>query len=151
MKNQKIIVKSYVKLLNSLDWKDEILIAGLKEGLRKFLSNAQIASEKGRKHNLGDYYSKKAITKIKKGDLTNLVFDHMIPKGKYIHQPCLEKAKDRQLTVAYVNSLLDKYWKIAVITKDEDRKMSIRSMPPDWDGIDIFARYRNAGIELTKG
>ena len=38
------IAKSYCKLLSSLDWEDDILISGIREGLTKFLSNAFLKS-----------------------------------------------------------------------------------------------------------
>ena len=34
------ITEVYFKLLKSLDWEDEVLITGLREGLNKFLSNS---------------------------------------------------------------------------------------------------------------
>lgn len=41
----------------------------------------------------------------------------------------------------------------AVVTKEEDRQLNSvglrRRMPHDWDGVDVFARYKVAGIELV--
>ena len=40
MKYELELAQSYFKLLTRLDWSDKLLIAGLREGLGRFLSNA---------------------------------------------------------------------------------------------------------------
>ena len=143
------ITEAYYKLLNSLDWNDEILIIGLREGLNKFLSNAHLKLANKHKYLQGDFYSKRAAEKIQSGDFNDLVYEHMIPKTKYIQRPCEEKAKNKDLTIEFIESILNRYWKIAIVTKEEDKKLS-RSLPKDWDQVDIFIRYKLAGIELIK-
>ena len=59
-------------------------------------------------------------------------------------------ARNGKLTVQIVTELLSKYWKIAVITKEQDKLLSRRKMPDGWDGKDIFARYRKANIYLIQ-
>lgn len=144
------IAKSYHKLLTSIDWKDEILTTGLKEGLNKFLSNAFLSLNSGSKYMQGDFYSKDAITKVKNNDFTNLIYEHMVPKNRYIQKPCQEKAKKEELTIEFIVDLLNKYWKIAVITKDEDKSLSTRSMPKYWDKENIFLRYQESDIKLIQ-
>lgn len=142
------VAKAYCKLLNSIDWDDELIIAGLKEGLNKFLSNAFLSLNKEIKYKQGDYYSSEALEKVENNDFSNLVYEHMVPKNKYIQKVCEEEAKDKKLEPEFIIELLNKYWKIAVITKDEDDKLNSRSMPVDWDGENIFARYEEAKLEL---
>jgi hypothetical protein len=142
------VARSYYKLLTSIDWNDEILLFGLKEGLNKFLSNAFLKLNNGTKYLQGDYYSKNALEKVQNNDFTNLVYEHMVPKNKYIQKVCEEHAKNDTLTLEFIVELLNKYWKIAVITKEEDKMLSSRSMPKDWDGENIFFRYQKANIQL---
>lgn len=74
----------------------------------------------------------------------------MIPKSTYIQKPCVEMARNGKLTVQIIIELLSKYWKIAVITKEQDKLLSRTKMPGDWDGEDIFARYSRANIYLIQ-
>ncbi|MCK9467316.1 MAG: hypothetical protein M0P94_03230 [Candidatus Absconditabacterales bacterium] len=146
--NIRIIATSYYKLLYSIDWDDNIMVNGLKEGLNKFLSNAILSLSTESKYLQGDYYSAEAITKINNKDFTNLVYEHMVPKNKYIQKICQDKAKDKTLDIVFIVDLLNKYWKIAVITKDEDKQLISRSMPENWDKENIFLRYQEVKIQL---
>lgn len=144
------IAKSYYKLLILIDWEDEILSTGLKEGLNKFLSNSFLSLNSGSKYMQGDFYSKNAIIKVKNNDLTNLIYEHMVPKSKYIQKPCEEKAKKNELTIKFIVNLLNKYWKIAIITKDEDNSLTTQIMPKNWDKENIFLRYQESNIKLIQ-
>lgn len=150
MLNKQSLAQTYFNLLTGLDWSDPLLETGLKEGLNKFLSNAFLRSDKRHKYYKGDYYSPAALAKVNAKDLNGLVFEHMVPKQKYIQGPCVEMAKNGTLSVSYITQLLEKYWKIAVITKDEDSLLKTRSMPMDWDQENVFYRYQVVGIELVK-
>tara|TARA_B100000767_G_C19571975_1_gene453578 strand:+ start:204 stop:680 length:477 start_codon:yes stop_codon:yes gene_type:complete len=154
VKHIQIIAGSYYKLLTTIDWDDEVLLLGLKEGLSKFVSNAYIEinkkTHKQTKYLQGDYYTEEALDKIKNNDFSGLIYEHMIPKSTYIQKPCVEMARNGKLTVQIVTELLSKYWKIAVITKEQDKLLSRRKMPDGWDGKDIFARYRKANIYLIQ-
>jgi hypothetical protein len=57
---KKQIAQSYFKLLLSLDWEDDILITGLREGLTKFLSNAFLKSNGVNNYYQGDFYTHSA-------------------------------------------------------------------------------------------
>lgn len=121
---------------------------GLKEGLNKFLSNICI-SLVGKKNT--NYYSVKAKAQIDKGNRHDLVYEHIVPKAKYIQNECIECEKNGSpKSVEEIEAILTKYWRIATITKDEDRLLSKLNMPDGWDGVDIFARYDLAGIKLIK-
>lgn len=144
------IARAYHKLLNSIDWKDEILVAGLQEGLRKFISNAFLKANKMHKYHQGNFYSEQAKVKVEAGDLTDLIYEHMVPKNNF-HSSCVESAKAGVLRLEDVLDGLRKYYSIAIITVDENSKFEGRlaqNMPEDWDGIDIEARYKAVKIPL---
>lgn len=138
---------AYKMLLDVIPWDNEILLIGLREGLNKFLSNTMLylykESRGKNKYQQGDYYSKKAQEKVDRKDFTDLVFEHMIPKNEYIQKPCEEAARNNSITIEFIEDKLRKYWKIAIITKEEDKLLASKRMPNDWDGKDIFARYQN--------
>jgi hypothetical protein len=142
------VTKSYFKLLSGIDWSDELLVAGIKEGLNKFLSNAVLSATKGSKYLKGDYVSSGAKKQIDSGDLTGLVFEHMVPKQRYIQELCVERAKAGSLSETFVDDLLKKYWSIAIITREEAKRLHPTRMPDDWNHDSIFARYAAANIDL---
>jgi len=55
------------------------------------------------------------------------------------------------LTEGAVSELLTKWFTVRLVTRDEDAlltKHGLRfTMPPDWDGKDVFARHAKVGIE----
>jgi hypothetical protein len=125
-------------------------VSGIREGLNKFLSNAFLSLDKRSKYLKGNFYSLEALNKVNVGDFKGLVYEHMVPKSKYIQKRCENAARERTLTIEYINDLLDKYWFIAVITKDEDTSLRTFDMPNDWDGKNIFQRYQEAKISLVQ-
>lgn len=62
--------------------------------------------------------------------------------------------KDEKLTVENVQDILNKYLVICMVTKEEDAKMTEiglqKSMPKDWDGLNVWARYDAVGIKPIK-
>lgn len=144
-----VIAKSYHKLLVSIDWNDELFVAGIREGLNKFLSNAYLHIYRDKnKYFTTHYISNNALNFIINGKFNGLVFEHIVPKNKYIQEPCVELARQNKLNLQFIENKLNMYWKLATITKEEDDKLPRFSMPDAWDSEDIFARYRNNGIEL---
>ncbi|MWJ28572.1 hypothetical protein GPM19_10200 [Halomonas sp. ZH2S] len=144
------IIKSYYKLLQSLDWSDEVLIRGLREGLNKFPSNAFLRMNPESKYLCGDYYSPSALEKVQSRNFSGLIFEHMVPKAKYIQKPCEQAAREGSLDINEMRELFQKYWKIAVITVEENSRLKGHAMPKDWDFENIFSRYQESGIELVK-
>lgn len=51
-------------------------------------------------------------------------------------------------------ALLPLYSNIVIVTEEEDRRLReaklTSCMPKDWDGVDIFARYKVVGIEISR-
>ena len=84
-------------------------------------------------------------------------FEHMVPKGKYIFNQIKEEAKknisDDELQ-KLIYKLVDKYYYVALITKDEHKELSNKGykqkMPEDWDLESIEARYQKAGINIKE-
>src|SRR5262245_130797 len=135
MSHQKL-AEAYWKLLTSIDWTNEILVKGIQEGLNKFLSNA-FASQfpKKKKHHKTHLISDAALEQLKTENYQNLVYEHLVPKSQYIQKPCEELAGNGKLTVEFVTQLLEKFWQVATITKDEDTRLDRKKMPSDWDNV----------------
>ena len=147
------MAKAYWQLLSilyPLILENKDIEIGLKEGMSKFLSWIPI-SLNGKKNT--DFYSEKAYKQLQLGNKSNLIYEHIIPKEKYIQTPIIQSAKDGKLkSELEIKELLNKYWYIATITKDEDKILSQlgfnKKMPDDWDNQNIFARYDKANIKL---
>jgi hypothetical protein len=73
-------------------------------------------------------------------------YDHVIPMSIVA-----DKLLTGEISHGAIREILDKWVLACVITKDEDRhldRLGLRQeMPRDWDGADLFARYKAAGIE----
>ena len=144
------IGKGKYNLWYSIDWSDDLKMKGLNDELKKFVSNAYLRSFKSgtNKYLKVNYFSEKAYKQIKSEDYKNLIFEHIVPKQKYIQDPCILKANEKTLTIEFIQDLLKKYWCIATITKEEDSRLG--AIPDNWDRIDIFVRYNSAGIVLKE-
>jgi hypothetical protein len=153
-KTIKHLAGAYFNVLSTLgtSLNDSNIYAGLKEGLNKFLSNLAIKLNGKYTTESADYISCEALAQIKKHDLSELVYEHMVPKEKYIQSVCLNKAMQGTLTYQDVYELLNKYWFIAIITKSENLQLNLAglrsTMPKNWDGKNIFARYNYTNIHL---
>ncbi len=157
LKRQEIITllsNIYFEFLKSIKWENELYLKGIKEGKNKFLSNTYLHICGG-KYGISNYHSKEALFILNnQKDLNRsgkLVFEHMVPKDKYVQKPCEEMAKAGELTINNIYSLLNKYWFIATITKEEEKTLKTsRVMPNDWEKKGHFARYDNTKIELIQ-
>ncbi len=92
------------------------------------------------------FISRDALSSIKKKSNISLIKDHIVPI-KVIHgilQTDINRSEEN------IERLLKKYYRIGVITKEEDHKLNnlqLKSkMPDDWDGNDVYARYKRADI-----
>lgn len=99
------------------------------------------------KHNMSDFITPEARRLIESGEKLGgrLIFEHLVPKNIYI-----EKFKNvigtKDLTKEFVYEIFDKYYYTCTVTVEEDELLDKISMPKDWDGIDVFYRYKKAGI-----
>jgi hypothetical protein len=149
MSHERQLAEAYCKLLNGIDWTDPLVVAGIREGLNKFLSNAFASMYPGvHKYPRTHLISAAALVQVDVKDYQNLVYEHLVPKNLYIQRPCEELAAEGRLTVDFVLALLEKYWRVATITKAEDSRLHPTKMPENWDGADLFARYNAVGIRL---
>lgn len=120
----------------------------------------KLNSKENRQYLVVDYFSEKALDLIDSEtefNTSNFSFEHMVPKGKYIFNRIKEEAKknisdDKLQKLIY--ELVDKYYYVALITKDEHKKLSNKGykqkMPEDWDGQSFKARYQKAGINIKR-
>ena len=143
------LANAYFKVLSSTDWTDPVVVAGLREGLNKFLSNAHLAFFKGvNKYHKTHWMSQGALEQLERHDYRDLVWEHLVTKTSYIQGPCERSARQGTLTIEFIEELLDKYWHLATITKQENRMLHPLLMPNEWDRENIFARYESVGIKL---
>ena len=143
------IAEAYVMFLSGIRWEHHLVVRGAREGLNKFVSNAYLASFTGRrKHELTQLISVAAYDRLQAGNSKDLVFEHLVPKQRVFQEPCERMARERKLTEEYVLGLLRRYWVAATVTGDEDKRLARRSMPQDWDRLDVMARYSAAGVGL---
>jgi hypothetical protein len=155
LNREEIITKlahTYIEFLKSIKWDSELYLKGIHEGKNKFLSNTYLHIC-GDKYGISNYHSKEALfllnNKTNASKSGKLVFEHMVPKTKYIQGPCEDLAKAGKLTFNEIFPLLEKYWFIATITKEEEKLLKTsKVMPLDWDNKNHFARYENTNIEL---
>lgn len=81
--------------------------------------------------------------------------EHIVPCAVMIHE-CKRLIKEGLLPEEEIAALLQKHWKVAIITKEEQKCLDFEkglksTMPDGWrfeDG-DTFARLNNAGIRLV--
>ena len=83
-----------------------------------------------------------------RGNPKMLVHEHVMPK-KIVIERLLQLSTP---TTSSVHQLLESCCKGAVVTRTEDatlNRLGLRSkMPHDWDGTDLWARYKAAKIRL---
>jgi len=150
----KTLSETYFIFLQKMEWNNELYLSGIREGKNKFLSNTYLHLCKG-KYSISNYQSKEALSILNgENDIQksgNLVFEHMVPKDRYIQKPCEDMAKLGVLTTDFIYDLLEKYWFIATITKQEEKLLkTAKVMPNDWESKGHFARYENTKIELIQ-
>ncbi|MGN5650935.1 hypothetical protein [Bacillus sp. Brlt_9] len=151
----KTLSEKYYIFLQSVPFEDELFMKGIGEGKRKFLANLHIylttkdlPKGKKEKRYATDYVTPAALDILKRGSTKGLVYEHLVPKSKYIQDVCEEKAKRGELTVDFVYEVLNLYLWTATVTEDEDSKLSTRTMPDDWDETNIKFRYDKSDLEL---
>jgi hypothetical protein len=101
------------------------------------------------------YHTKAAYAVMSKHPKSHLQkylrHEHMIPRS--IVEKKLFENRDCQLGCSgAVADVLSQCLRVAIITVDEDRLLKEhglnQKMPSDWNGVNPFARYKVAGIEL---
>ncbi len=91
--------------------------------------------------------SKKALNK----KLSECEVEHVVPQMEIVNmlmdmEPLIKNE---------VENILQKYFKVLLVTKEEHEKLNssgLRSkMPEDWNKKDVWARYKEVGIEPENG
>ena len=78
--------------------------------------------------------------------LSDCEIEHAVPMMVIVNM----LMEHRSLTLTSLESILIRYYRVCLVTKDEHRELNRRGlvskMPPNWDQIDVWARYRIVGI-----
>lgn len=75
-------------------------------------------------------------------------YEHMVPKHEYIEKEIQEMALINKLDLKKIEELVSKYYYLALILIEEDKKLSRKMMPENWNREDFYSRYEKAGIDL---
>jgi hypothetical protein len=145
-----VMANAYVAFLAPIKWDHHWVLRGSAEGRGKFLSNTYLAVLPGRdKYKKTQFLSEEALTRLRGGSSKGLECEHLVPKTTYFQVPCEELARTGGLTTDFVLQLLRQYWVLAMVTKEEHRRLKSRSMPENWDRVNVLARYAVAGITVV--
>lgn len=90
----------------------------------------------------------KALEDSQEGKLFSyqIIAEHPVPM-KVIIQKILDEAN----SPSDCKEILRHWSRITIVTREEDARLNAKHqtcMPDDWDGIDIWARYKKTGIEV---
>ena len=79
---------------------------------------------------------------------SRLVYDHAVPLKLWIGKIL----NDEKLSLVSFRRVMANWFHVRIITREENQLLNAlklgSSMPDDWDGHDVEARYRKAGIEF---
>jgi hypothetical protein len=116
----------------------------LKIAIHQYWQN-KILGHHGQAHKARIPRSKAALNKPD----SECMVEHVMPQIEIVNR----LMDMRPLTEAGVIELLTNCLKVVVVTRDEHALLNsskLRStMPPNWDGKDVFDRYAEVGIELA--
>ena len=116
----------------------------LKIAIHQYWQN-KVLGHHGQAHKARISRSKAALNKPD----SECMVEHVMPQMEIVNR----LMDMRPLTKAGVIELLTNYLRVMVVTRDEHTLLNssgLRStMPPDWDGNDVFARYAAIGIEVA--
>ena len=118
----------------------------LKIALHQYWQN-KILKQHGQIHRDSIPRSKEAQS----SDRSQWIVEHAVP-----HMELVNRLMDMQrpLERGRVIDLLDRLFRVVVVTKEEHERLNTRElrfrMPDDWDGEDPFARYAKVDIEIVQ-
>ena len=103
-----------------------------------------------------EYWSENALEQYRNDDDNNLRHEHVIPRT-FLTKLLMEIPTERAMNEKKVSDTLSNLCLGCVLTEDEDNLIPgylISQMPKDWNGTDLWARYREAfnksGITILK-
>ena len=116
----------------------------LKIAIHQYWQN-KILGQHGQAHKARIPRSKAALNRPD----SECMVEHVMPQMEIVNR----LMDMRPLTKAGVIELLTNYLKVMVVTHEEHALLNSSglrfTMPPDWDGNDVFARYAAIGIEIA--
>ena len=116
----------------------------LKTAIHQYWQN-KILGHHGQAHKVRIPRSKAALNRP---DIECMV-EHVMPQMEIVNR----LMDMHPLTEAGVIEILTNYLRVMIVTRDEHALLNasgLRStMPSDWDGKDVFARYAAIGIEVS--
>ena len=118
----------------------------LKTAIHQYWQN-KILGHHGQAHKARIPRSKAALNRPD----SECTVEHVMPQMEIVNR----LMDMRPLTKASVIELLTNYLRVMGVTREEHARLNspstgLRStMPPDWDGEDVFARYAAVGIEFA--
>lgn len=126
--------------------------AATKFAIRTVLREAINKSKKNYKGNVNrlncSFISPAAKHELSENPKAKLIAEHILPVSLALR----EFESLEPLTVDAVVEMVANYSLTALITHEEDQKLReaqlVKSMPENWDGKNIFARYQATGIDL---
>ncbi len=102
------------------------------------------------KYHMSDFITTKARKALKAKDPNvKLVYEHMVPKNIYINEISKATLND-SLNIELIYTLLEKYYYVCTVTKDEDELLPSLKMSNSWDEENPFHRYEEAGITFLE-
>ena len=118
----------------------------LREAINK--SNAKYKGNDNRKN--CRYISTAAERQLSTDPAARLVADHAVPVALSLRE--FEGLETHSIDI--VVALVAKYTIMVLITPEEDKQLRqaglVKSMPADWNGEELLARYRAVGIEVKR-
>lgn len=151
------LANSYDYFLRTLPFHNETYMKGMAEARTKFIANLHIylttrdlpKGYKERRYGT-DYVSVKALEVLTSHSTKGLVYEHIVPKTKFIKNECENMARSGDISIGFIYEVLDKYLWTATITNTENKLLpTAKDMPSGWDRTNIFFRYESANIPLV--
>ena len=132
------------------------------ECLRKAISNARAHARAGDPTRIYSQYIRYALDEFKHLNICTSVKAHGLKRKDVVHEHAVPHSivmkkllELDSLTDESIMSVLNKYYVICVITKDEDDRLTsagLRSkMPDQWNGENdgVFARYEHEKVRIS--
>ncbi len=109
----------------------------------------KVTPKKGSSKDKATLMSESALKQMLEGNKDKLVLEHVVPVS-FINKLVLAEGMPAWQRI---REIIIEWTLLSVITKNEEQMLKTlklnQSMPSEWDGVDKYARYKVAGIELV--
>lgn len=106
----------------------------------------KVTDKKGSRKSTAHFISESARQQMENGNKDNLVLEHVIPIS-YINELVLNLAGTRPLTSQDIASIVLEWTCLALITADEDSRLTKKAVPPDIQ-TNKFSRYEHVDPKI---